>query len=182
LETVSKNIHQEIIEQCRAGNRKAQFQLYERYYRGMYNISLRLTGNEKDAEDIMQEAFLSAFHKIGTYKGEASFGSWLKSIVINRSLDHLKKKKVEFVPVNERNMDMEDESWESEALKVEEVKKAISRLPDGYRTVLSLYVFEGYDHGKISKALGITNSASRTQYLRAKLRLKEILSGNKDIF
>jgi RNA polymerase sigma factor (sigma-70 family) len=182
LETNIKDIHQEVIEQCRAGDRKAQFRLYELYYKGMYNVSLRLVGNENDAEDIMQEAFLSAFGKIGTYRGDSSFGAWLKKIVINRSLDHLKKRKVSFVPVNERTMDQADETWEMSVVKPEAIRKAIGQLPDGYRTVLSLYIFEGYDHEKISRELGISNSASRTQFLRAKIRLKEILKKNEEIF
>ena len=182
LETVFKNIHQEVIDQCRAGDRKAQFQLYKLYYRGMYNVSLRLVGNETDAEDIMQDAFLNAFRKIDSYRGESSFGSWLKKIVVNRSLDFLKKKKVTFVPVTERIADREVDPSEAREINPELIKKAITQLPDGYRVVLSLYLLEGYDHEKISQILGISNSASRTQYMRAKNKLKEIIKGKEEIF
>ena len=83
------NLHQELINGCRRGDQKAQFQIYKLYYKAMYNTSLRIVNNTMEAEDIMQEAFLSAFEKIGSYSGTVSFGAWLKKIVQNRSLDFL---------------------------------------------------------------------------------------------
>ena len=163
------------------GNQKAQFQLYKLYYKPMYNVSLRIVNDEAEAEDIMQEAFLKAFRKINTYKGEVSFGAWLKKIVINRSLDYLKKKKMQFEEVSERTMKLPDQNEEIGEVDVECIKKAIQSLPDGYRTVLSLYLIEGYDHDEISQILGISNSASRTQFSRAKAKLRELLKG-KEIF
>jgi RNA polymerase sigma factor (sigma-70 family) len=181
LETQYKNIHQELIDLCMEGNQKAQFQLYKLYYKPMYSVSLRIVNNEAEAEDIMQEAFLKAFRKIHTYKGEVSFGAWLKKIVINRSLDHLKKKKGQFEEISERTIKLPDENEEIGEVDVERIKKAIQSLPDGYRTVLSLYLIEGYDHDEISQILGISNSASRTQFSRAKNKLRELLKG-KEIF
>ena len=128
-----------------------------------------------EAEDVMQEAFLSAFKKIDTYKGEVSFGAWLKKIVINRSLDYLKKRKVQFEEVNERTTQIADYQMETKEIDVKKIKKAILSLPDGYRIVLSLYLIEGYDHDEISQILNISNSSSRTQLLRAKNKLKELL-------
>jgi len=163
------------------GNQKAQFQLYKLYYKPMYCVSLRILNDEAEAEDIMQESFLKAFRKIDTYKGEVSFGAWLKKIVINRSLDHLKKKKMQFEKVSEQTMKLPDDNEEIGEVNVEHIKKAIQSLPDGYRTVLSLYLIEGYDHDEISQILGISNSASRTQFSRAKSKLRELLKG-KEIF
>lgn len=176
-----KNLHQEIIDLCVDGNKKAQFQLYKLYYKSMYSVSLRIANNEVEAEDIMQEAFLSAFRKIETYKGEVSFGAWLKKIVVNRSLDYLKKRKIYFEEINERTAEMSDYQMETKEVDVKAIKNAIRELPDGYRVVLSLYLIEGYDHDEISEILGISNSASRTQLLRAKIKLKELLKG-KEIF
>lgn len=181
MEALYKNIHQEIIDQCRQGNRKAQFQLYKLYYKAMYSVSLRILNDEMEAEDVMQEAFLKAFKKIDTYKGEVSFGAWLKKIVVNRSLDELKKRKVQFEEVNERNSQIADYQMETKEVNIETIKKAIQNLPDGYRVVLSLYLIEGYDHDEISQILGISNSSSRTQLLRAKNKLKEQLK-DKEIF
>jgi len=141
----------------------------------MYNICLRMVGSQVEAEDVMQEAFLKAFTKIDTYQGVVSFGAWLKKIVINRSLDHLKKRKVKFEELNEKIPDEEPVSIEISEIQMEKLKNAIQQLPDGYRVVLSLYLLEGYDHEEIAQILGITNVSSRSQYMRAKLKLREML-------
>lgn len=141
----------------------------------MYNICLRMVGAQVEAEDVMQEAFLNAFTKIDTYQGVVSFGAWLKKIVINRSLDHLKKRKVKFEELNEKIPDEEPVNIEISEIQMEKLKNAIQQLPDGYRVVLSLYLLEGYDHEEIAQILGITNVSSRSQYMRAKLKLREML-------
>ncbi|KAF0237049.1 MAG: sigma-70 family RNA polymerase sigma [Prolixibacteraceae bacterium] len=175
MKTLYENIHQEIIDQCRKGSRKAQFQLYKLYYRPMFSICMRLINNTAEAEDVMQEAFLNAFTKIDAYKGEVSFGAWLKRIVINRSLDYLKKRKIKFGEINEKTNQLPDYQMEIKEVNMDVIKGAIQKLPDGYRVVLSLFLIEGYDHEEISEILGISNSNSRTQYLRAKNKLKELL-------
>ncbi len=147
----------------------------------MYSVSLRIVNNEAEAEDIMQESFLKAFRKIDTYRGEVSFGAWLKKIVVNRSLDHLKKKKVKFEEMSAHTFHLADENDTYEEVDVESIKRAIRQLPDGYRTILSLYLIEGYDHDEISEILGISNSASRTQYSRAKSKLRDLLKGKEII-
>lgn len=175
MKTLYENIHQEIIDQCREGSQKAQFQLYKLYYKPMYSVCMRIVNNNAEAEDVMQEAFLKAFTKMDSYKGEVSFGAWLKRIVINRSLDYLKKRKVKFEEINEKSTQISDYQMETKELNISAIKGAIQKLPDGYRIVLSLYLIEGYDHEEISNILGISNSNSRTQYLRAKNKLKDIL-------
>jgi RNA polymerase sigma factor (sigma-70 family) len=181
LEEEYRNINQPLIDRCRAGDRKAQFELYGMYYKTMYSVSLRILGNQDDAEDAMQEAFLNAFRNMDTYQGKVSFGAWLRKIVINRSLDTLKKRKIKFVEVTERNAGADDDgTWLGE-VDVKRIHKAIQALPDGYRVVLSLYLIEGYDHEEISQRLHISNSASRTQYLRAKNKLREILK-NQELY
>lgn len=147
----------------------------------MYSVSLRIVNDDMEAEDVMQEAFLSAFKKIETYKGEVSFGAWLKRIVVNRSLDYLKKRKVKFEEINERTTEIKDYQMETKEVDIQMLKKAIQKLPDGYRIVLSLYLIEGYDHEEISQILGISNSSSRTQLLRAKNKLKALLK-DKEVF
>jgi len=181
LNTLYKNIHQEIIDQCKEGSQKAQFQLYKLYYKAMYSVSLRIINDEMEAEDVMQEAFLKAFSKMDTYKGEVSFGAWLKRIVVNRSLDYLKKRKVQFEEVNERTTQVADYQMGTKEVDMKLLKEAIQDLSDGYRVVLSLYLIEGYDHEEISQILGISNSSSRTQLLRAKNKLRELLK-EKEIF
>jgi RNA polymerase sigma-70 factor (ECF subfamily) len=135
-----------------------------------------------EAEDVMQESFLSAFEKIETYSGAVSFGAWLKKIVINRSLDILNKRKAIFEDID-THVGIRDNSGEDLAQKeeldvrVEEVKEAINKLPDGYRIILSLYLLEGYDHDEIAEILGINSSTSRSQLSRAKQKLISELKG-----
>lgn len=141
----------------------------------MYNVCLRMLCNEVEAEDVMQESFLKALTKIDTYEGKVSFGAWLKKIVINRSLDELKKRKVKFEELNEKIPDEVPVSLEISEIQMEKLKQTISQLPDGYRVVLSLHLLEGYDHEEIAEILGISNGSSRSQFLRAKLKLRQML-------
>ncbi len=181
LNTRYKNIHQEVIDRCREGNRQAQSQLYKLYYKAMYSVSFRILNDSMEAEDVMQEAFLSAFRNIESYKGEVSFGAWLKRIVVNRSLDQLKKRRIKFEEVTEKTAQISESEMETTAVNIQTIKEAIQDLPDGYRVVLSLFLIEGYDHEEISSILGITNSSSRTQLLRAKNKLRNNLAG-KELF
>jgi len=169
------NIHQPLIDRCLQQDKAAQFSIYKLYYRAMYNTSLRIVNSIDDAEDIMQESFLTAFQKLGSYKGEVSFGIWLKRIVVNRSLDYLRKRKVEFEEVRPELSVYEEEVEDEASYSAEEVKNAIFQLPDGYRTILSLLLLEGYDHEEVSEILGISNVTSRTQFSRAKQHLRNLL-------
>jgi RNA polymerase sigma factor (sigma-70 family) len=172
------NIHQDLIDACRTGDRDAQFRIYKLYYKAMYNTSLRIVNDTAEAEDIMQESFLDAFQRLHGYTGEGSFGSWLKRIVINRSLDYLRRVKetVSFDEVDYDLPDTHEENREEELqFQVAEVKKAISQLPDEYRVVLSLFLLEGYDHEEIAQILKISNQLSRTRYSRARQKLLALL-------
>ena len=148
----------------------------------MFNTSLRIVNNTAEAEDIMQESFLDAFQKIDTYSGEGSFGSWLKRIVVNNSLDVLRKAK-DVISLDDSYIDFtaeEDTMDEAEIrLQVEGIKKAIMQLPDEYRVVMSLFLLEGYDHEEISQLLNISNNLSRTRYSRARQKVLQIVkAGN----
>ena len=182
VEAAFRNLHQDLLDGCKVGDQKAQFQIYKLYYKAMYNTSLRIVNDTMEAEDIMQEAFLSAFEKIDTYSGTVSFGAWLKKIVVNRSLDALNKRKAVFEDI-ELHIGIRDESYEDHQrneeidIKVEEVKDAIERLPDGYRIILSLYLLEGYDHDEIAEIMGINSSTSRSQLSRAKQKLIAEIKG-----
>jgi RNA polymerase sigma-70 factor (ECF subfamily) len=176
VEAAFRNLHQDLLDGCKTGDQKAQFQIYKLYYKAMYNTSLRIVNDTMEAEDVMQEAFLSAFEKIDTYSGTVSFGAWLKKIVINRSLDVLGKKKAVFEDI-EAHVGIRDESPEDSLrneeidVRIGEVKEAIEKLPDGYRIILSLYLLEGYDHDEIAEIMKISSSTSRSQLSRAKQKL-----------
>ena len=173
------NIHQDLLDRCLNGDQRAQFEIYRLYYKSMYNSSLRIVNVPEEAEDSMQESFLTAFRNLSTYSGEVSFGAWLKKIVINRSLDTLRKKKVIFEELHAELPVAYEQEPEPDSVTVEEVKSAINSLSDGYRTILSLILLEGYDHEEVSEILGIKNVTSRTQFSRARQRLREILTENR---
>ena len=160
-------------------DQRAQFEIYRLYYKSMYNSSLRIVGVPEEAEDIMQESFLTAFQKLKSYGGEVSFGAWLKKIVINRSLDSLRKRRLVFEELHAEIPVVSEPESESEPITAEEIKSAINSLSDGYRTILSLILLEGYNHEEVSEFLGIKNVTSRTQFSRARQRLREILKENR---
>ena len=180
MSSLYQNIHQDLIELCGKNNAKAQFKIYQLYYKAMYNSSLRIVKDPAEAEDIMQEAFLAAFKNINKYKGEVSFGAWLKKIVINRSLDCLKKKKLELFSldneIHKLSEEEVNENFEYSEEQIKSLKKGISLLPTGYRIILNFYLLEGFDHEEIGDILNISPSTSRSQFLRAKKKLIQIIS------
>ncbi|PWG04900.1 RNA polymerase sigma factor [Polaribacter aquimarinus] len=173
----TKQLHQPIIDQCKNNNAKAQIQLYNLYCQAMLNIAFRYVKDRFIAEDVMQDAFIKAFKNIKNYKNEVAFGAWLKRIVINQSIDYLKKKKLELVSINEEVYKVEDnEDWKvEENVSADKIIAIINNLKEKYRLVLTLYLLEGYDHQEISKVLKITENTSRTHLLRGKKLLKEQL-------
>jgi len=177
LESSVLNMHEELIARCKAGDRGAHYTLYRQYSRAMYNVGYRIVGDEDDAEDVLQEAFISAFRNIDSYRGDSTFGAWLKRIVVNKAINILNKRKFESIPEDDRwDVAEEEASVEyGDELTVERVKRAIVALPDGYRTVLSLYLLEGYDHQEIAEIMNISESTSKSQLNRAKAKLREAL-------
>ena len=170
------NIHQHIIDRCLKGERSAQYELYQLYSRAMYNVCYRIVRNEGDAEDVLQDAFVSAFQHLHSYNGDAAFGAWLKRIVVNKSLNVIKRKGVNLIEADQLP-DVPDEptSWSNDDLDVRRIQAAMDLLPEGYRLVFSLYLLEGYDHGEIADILGISESTSKSQFNRSKKKIREIL-------
>jgi len=153
----------------------------------MFNVCMRILNHVGEAEDVLQEAFIDAFAKIGDFRQQATFGVWLKQIVVNKAINHLRSRRVELVNIDEYGLggdehdiadyaDTETYNEDNTQYEVERVKRAMEQLPEGFRVVLSLYLFEGYDHEEIGNILGISDTTSRTQYMRAKKRLLEIVS------
>lgn len=164
-----------LLELCKTGSRNAQFEVYNRYYRPMYNTALRIVKDSHWAEDIMQESFLKAFTKLDSFKGEVTFGAWLKKIVVNHSIDNYKK-------INKNTLDPldnviykvadddanDDAAMDFRQLKVQQVAAAIQSLKENYRIALTLLYIEGYDQEEISEIMGITPGNTRTTISRAK--------------
>ncbi len=173
--------HQEIVEKCKRGNRRAQFELYRLYSKAMYNLCLRMLRQEQDAEDLLQNSFVDVFAKLHTFRYQSSVGAWIKRIVVNNCINHLKRNRLQIEELEERQAGvhppepLEEEDSHDPELSVEAVKMAMRELPDGYRIVFTLYLLEGYDHREIGEILDISEATSKSQYSRAKKKLREII-------
>lgn len=167
-----------LVYRCQRGDREAFRQLYNEYSKAMYNVCLRMMNNTHDAEDMLQEAFILVFKNMESYRGEATLGAWIKRIVINKCLNQLKKSRPHFIQVDDMELKNEETTVNEEEfiLSVNSIKEAIQKLPDGYRVVLSLYLFENYSHGEIAEKLGISQSTAKTQYMRAKQKIRELIA------
>lgn len=169
-------IAENVVERCKKGDVRAFRELYDAYSAAMYNICLRMTSNVSDAEDTLQEAFIQVHKNIHKLERDNSVSAWIKRIVVNHCLNTLRKKKVYFEDVDEVEVMTEDGIDEAQfTWTVAAVKSAIHGLPQGYRTVLNLYLFEEYSHREIAEMLGITESTVKTQYMRAKEKVRQIV-------
>ena len=172
--------YDELVAKCKNGDVQSYEMLYRQYAKPMFNTSLRIVNNTSDAEDVLQESFASAFRFLDRFDYSSTFGAWLKRIVVNKSINALRARKFAFAEIEEVSLNESPEPEEfdedSVRLKVEEIRNAMKLLPNGYRAVLSLYLFEGYDHEEISEILNISTSTVRTQYHRARQKLLQLLN------
>lgn len=175
MELTASIYYDDLVERCKQGSAIGFKQLYQQYAKAMFNTSLRIVNNAADAEDIVQEAFSDAFKNIRRFNYQSTFGAWIKRIVINKSINLLRDKKLKLVDISQSNIseleNEEDIDEESIQFKVDEIKSAVQMLPDGYRTVFTLNAFEGYDYDEIAEILNISSTTARTQYHRAKKQL-----------
>lgn len=160
---------------------KCQIQLYDAYCNAMYNIVCRYVNNDEDAKDVMQEGFLKAFLNIENYKPDFSFGAWLKRIIINQSIDYLKKRKLELVNTEVEELQIIDaEDWNFDTtITKDQIIANVELLSDKYKIVVKLYLFEGYDHEEISQILKIPIKTSRTHLRRGRMKLQELLKDKR---
>jgi RNA polymerase sigma factor (sigma-70 family) len=170
-----------LVVACQLNDRKAQMKLYKHYSGTMYNTSLRIVQDTMLAEDIVQESFLKAFLSLAQFRKEVPFVVWLRRIVINKSLDELRKRRTEFVQIEENKMPHElypeddDTIREVNEKMIRALKQAMNKLSDGYRVIFSLFYFEGYDHDEIADILNISASTSRSQLTRARQKIIGLL-------
>lgn len=175
LNDTTINIEKDLVRRCKAGERSAFQEVYRRYASTLLNSAYRIVKNREDARDILQDSFIKAFQGIESYREQSLFEAWLRRIVINTALNHLKKKRIPVVDHSEEILDSKiplsnDDTYRPE-LNIEVVKAALMDLPTGYRTVVSLYLLEGYDHSEIAEILDISINTSLTQYSRGKKKL-----------
>jgi RNA polymerase sigma-70 factor (ECF subfamily) len=167
-----------LVQQCLNGEASAYRALYDRYAKAMFNTALRILNRSDDAEDILQEAFTDAFQQLSSFEGRSTFGAWLRQIVVYKSLAHLKKQKLHLngleadaENIADEPMLEEDDVWYT----VDSIKQAIQKLPDGYRTVLTLHLIEGFEQEEVAAMMKVAHSTVRTQYMRAKQKLLQVL-------
>ena len=180
----------QLLQACKEQSQPAQFKIYKLYYKAMYNTALRIMGDSFEAEDIMQESFLSAFTKLDTFKGDVAFGAWLKRIVINKSLTQIKKNnrfeevKFEVIKnnVNDLNDEIEiDEKFDYSKMKAKEIVSTINLLKDNYRVALTLSLIEGFDNEEVAGIMKISDENCRVVLFRAKSKLKKIIEQQAQI-
>jgi len=170
---------EDLLQLCLEGKQRAQLEIYNRYYKAMYNTAVRIVKDSAEAEDVMQESFLNAFTKLHTFKGDVTFGAWLKRIVINNSIYHYRKqRKKQEVNLDdimykvEDNDEVASDHGDTE-LKAQKVLETMKRLKDNYRISLTLHLIEGYDYEEISQIMDISYANCRTTISRAKESLRK---------
>ncbi|SEM69893.1 RNA polymerase sigma-70 factor, ECF subfamily [Prevotella sp. ne3005] len=177
---------EQLVERIRQKDQRAMSQLYQMYIEELSSVCYRYVPSESDAKDVLQNSFVKIFTSVPTidYRDEPSFRGWMKKVVVNEALTFLKeKKKLQFMAQEIDNLDIPDDEPSTERITADELHQLISELPDGYRTVMNLYVFEGYSHKKIAESLGFTPSTSASQLYFAKRllskKVKELLNKRK---
>lgn len=178
--TLTNHNTEQLVTLCISGNKFAQLEIYNRYYKAMYNTAFRIVKDSFEAEDVMQESFLLAFTKLETLKEIKTFSAWLKRIVINNSIQYYNKtSKLDEVSLNDVLYKVEDENdgissdAETSNLKVKQVIDVLNTLKDNYRVALTLHLIEGYDYEEISTILNISYANCRTTVSRAKESLRK---------
>ena len=177
------------IERARQGDETAFQALYDRHKRRVYSLCLRMTANTAEAEDLTQEAFLQLYRKIGTFRGESAFSTWLHRLSVNVVLMHLRKKNLPVVSLEETTQVGEEDTpkkdFGAEDLSLAgsidrlQLQKAVENLPPGYRTIFVLHDIEGYEHNEIAGIVGCSIGNSKSQLHKARMKLRDLLKMNR---
>ena len=170
---------QEIIQGCRKKDPKAQKALYDKYSPKMFGVCRRYLKNYEDAEDVLVDALFKVMTKIDMYHGNGSFEGWIRRIVVNEALMHLRKNHNFKMTVEISNIDIKSVVTIEDELAAQDILKLLEKLPTGYRTVFNLYVVEGYKHREIAEELGISINTSKSQLILAKKRLQALVKENQ---
>lgn len=166
----------DLLAACKRGERKAQEALYRGMAAQMYQVCLRYTSNDVEAEDVLQNGFVKVFQSVAQFRGEGSFEGWIRRIMVNTAIEGYRKqiRKQQTITIEEV-FDHEQQTFDMESLEVKDLLTLIQQLPDGYRAVFNMYAIEGYSHKEIAEALQISEGASKSQLSRARSWLKDKL-------
>ena len=181
--TIRINKEQKLLKKCASGDRKAQLELYTKYAQSMFKVSLSIVRKPSLAEDAIQEAFISAYRNLDSFKGEVTFGAWMKKIVVNKSITLLKKEnRYDFSTSAQKLYEFDQEvEFNTQNTDLKTLRQSMNQLSDKYHTMISLYYLEGYDHHEISDILNINYDNSRTLLSRAKMKLKTLIENERSI-
>lgn len=176
-------VDRHIVEDCIKGKRRAQNKLYQHFAGGMLGVCLRYSRNLHEAEDILQEGFIKVFRNIGSLRNVEYLPSWIKTIMINTAITHLNKNKIRFDEITENNagVNEEESDYVIDHVEPEILLELIQQLPEGYRVVLNLYVFEELKHKEIAEKLQISVNTSKSQLSKARKYLKNKLEENNKV-
>ncbi len=169
-----------LIRNCKRGKQSSQIELYRRYAQKLYAACYRIVGNAPEAEEAMQDSFLKIFNRLDQYDETLNFEAWIHRIAVHTAIDYVRRQQPDLVELQENFVLTEEEPTEEEDIQysVNRIKDATALLPTGYRLILSLHLFEGYDMEEISTILNIKPASVRSQFLWAKRKLVELLSAN----
>ena len=170
-----------MVKACLKNKRQAQKELYDRFSYMMKGVCLRYSKNEQEAEDLLQESFITAFEKLKQYNNKGALGGWLRKITFNKAIEHYRKNKNKQNTVLIIETDLTIDTSAIEQLDLEDLLEKIQQLPIGYRTVFNLYAVDGYKHQDISKILNISVGTSKSQYSRARQMLIKMIEKNNMI-
>lgn len=170
---------QEILQGCRSKNRKAQQALYDKYSPKMFGVCKRYVKSYEDAEDVLVNALFKVMTKIDMFSGNGSFEGWIRRIVVNESLMHIRKNHNFKLTVELTNIDIKSKVTIEDELAAEDILNLLAKLPTGYRTVFNLYVVEGFKHREIAEQLGISINTSKSQLILAKKKLRALVEENQ---
>jgi RNA polymerase sigma factor (sigma-70 family) len=177
LAVKTPEIDQDLIRLCIRGDRVAQYRLYKQYSRTMFNLCLRMVPERSEAEDLLQEAFVKMFRELPSFRGQSTLGAWLRRIITNQCLNHIRKNKLVFTDLDGKEVpDIPEQDISFNNITAEEVHQSILQLPEGARIVCVLHLLEGYRHSDIAEMLAISESTSKSQYRRAVSLLKHDLT------
>lgn len=167
----------QIIAGCKKGDRKAQAELYNRYRSQLFGVCLRYAANNEEAKDWLQDGFIQIFKDLYQYKPTGPLGGWMRRVVINIALQHIRRKKRVFPTedISQLTDHFETEENLFSNFRAKALMQMVQKLPDGYRAVFNLYVVEGYSHKEIAQQLGISEATSKSQLSRAKVALRKLI-------
>ncbi|AZQ43220.1 RNA polymerase sigma factor [Nonlabens ponticola] len=168
-------VQEQLIKECQAGNRKAQRELYDRYASALYGCCLKYAPNAQEAQDVLQDSFITIFDKIKQFKSKGSLEGWCKRIAINTALQRYRGKKVYQLENEGAIPETGVEVEEPEDISLQDMLQMIQQLPERYRMVFSLYTLDGYGHKEIASMMGITEGTSKSNLSRAKQNLQEMI-------